>query len=183
MGLTTQGWFTTSVLFITSLTFSFAQNDHCFRCANSFILMHWERFLPIQADDELVEDSTCTKIIEGSEVIRCSGPCLTLNVTLKEGNNTRIIDCQKKYYRRERYKNNQNRSCRNQTVEIRHRKLNAEYCFCYGSYCNGDMLEKERNSRKTKFQTKNRNGTINSSTDRYSLHIIQLIMLIANYVL
>lgn len=52
---------------------------------------YWGRFLPIQAEDELVADSACIKIDERSEEVRCVGPCLTLNVTADKGNRTRTI--------------------------------------------------------------------------------------------
>lgn len=77
-------------------------------------------------------------------------------------------DCQKKYYSRDSYSDEGNRRCRNQTVKIRQRVLNAEYCFCLGSYCNGDdddlsarsVSELQKLSKYTKFRNKQRNGTI-----------------------
>ncbi|MCP9259671.1 BMA-CLIC-1 [Dirofilaria immitis] len=124
--------FISVLLFIFTYSF-FVRSEICYRCANEFIVMHWGHFLPIQADDQLISDSICTEIDERSEVIRCAGPCLTLNVTIGEDNRSRLLgmmrDCQKKYFNRD---SDNNRTCQNQTIKIRQNLLNAEYCFCLG---------------------------------------------------
>ncbi|CAG9534795.1 unnamed protein product [Cercopithifilaria johnstoni] len=164
----------------------FARSEICYRCANEFIVMHWGHFLPIQAEDELVADSVCIKIDERSEEVRCVGSCLTLNITVNEGSNIRTIgmmrDCQKKYYSRDSYNDEGNRRCRNQTVLIRQRVLNAEYCFCLGSYCNGngDPLQRSMSEfRKISKYTKIRNNQRNSTTMEWSLCSVQYLMLIS----
>ncbi|KAL3985079.1 putative integral membrane protein [Acanthocheilonema viteae] len=161
------------------------QSEICYRCANEFIVMYWGRFLPIQSEDELVADSVCIKIDERSEEVRCVGPCLTLNVTVGEGNSTRTIgmmrDCQKKYYSRNSYNDEGNRRCRNRTVKIRRRILNAEYCFCLGNYCNGDGDEVERSMsefRKISKYTKIRNNQRNGISMKWSLCNVPYLMLI-----
>uniref|UniRef100_A0A1I8EYE2 Clathrin light chain n=1 Tax=Wuchereria bancrofti TaxID=6293 RepID=A0A1I8EYE2_WUCBA len=157
------------VLLLTFLNCPFfAGSEICYRCANEFIVMYWGHFLPIQADDELVADSICIKVDERSEEVQCVGPCLTVNVTIGEGNRTRVIgmmrDCQKKYYSRNSDNDVGNRRCRNQTVKVRQHMLNAEYCFCLGSYCNsdGDRIDRSvSESRKRQKHTKIRNDRRN----------------------
>ncbi|VDK89549.1 unnamed protein product, partial [Litomosoides sigmodontis] len=143
--------------------------------------LNWGHFLPIQADDELVADRVCVKIDERLEEVRCVGPCLALNVTVSEDGNTRTIgssgmlrDCQKKYYSRDSYNDEGNRRCRNRTVKIRQRVLHAEYCFCLGSYCNGDddmlarsVSEFRKLSKYTKSGSSERSG---STTTKWSLY-------------
>ncbi|VDM19603.1 unnamed protein product [Wuchereria bancrofti] len=174
------------VLLLTFLNCPFfAGSEICYRCANEFIVMYWGHFLPIQADDELVADSICIKVDERSEEVQCVGPCLTVNVTIGEGNRTRVIgmmrDCQKKYYSRNSDNDVGNRRCRNQTVKVRQHMLNAEYCFCLGSYCNsdGDRIDRSvSESRKRQKHTKIRNDRRNSTNMRWSLCNVQCLILI-----
>ncbi|EFO18064.2 hypothetical protein LOAG_10436 [Loa loa] len=182
------------VLLLTFLTFLncsfFARSEICYRCANEFIVMYWGHFLPIQAEDELVADSACIRTDERSEEVQCVGPCLTLNVTFGEGSKTRTIgmmrDCQKKYYSRDSGNDGGNRRCRNQTVKVRQHVLNAEYCFCSGSYCNGDgdRLDSSVNEfRKAPKYTKIRNNRWNGTSMSvpawgWSLCSVQCLMLI-----
>ncbi|VDO30408.1 unnamed protein product [Onchocerca flexuosa] len=163
----------------------FGRSEICYRCANEFIVMYWGHFLPIQAEDELVADSICIKIDERLEEVRCVGPCLTLNVTVGEGNRSRIIgmmrDCQKKYFSRDSDNGGGNRKCRNQTIKIRQHLLIAEYCFCLGSYCNGDgnSLEKSVGEfRKIPKYTKIRNYQWNGTSIGWSLWSVQYLVLI-----
>lgn len=174
------------VLLLTFLNCPFfAGSEICYRCANEFIVMYWGHFLPIQADDELVADSVCIKINERSEEVQCVGPCLTVNVTIGEGNRTRVIgmmrDCQKKYYSRNSDNDIGNRRCRNQTIKVRQHMLNAEYCFCLGSYCNGDgdridrsVSESRKRQKYTKIGNEGRNGT----NMRWSLCDVQCLILV-----
>lgn len=90
-------------------------------------------------------------------------------------------DCQKKYYSRDSVNDGGNRRCRNQTVKVRQHVLNAEYCFCLGSYCNGDgdSLNKSVNElRKTSKFTTIRNHQRNGTKIGWSLCSVQYLIFV-----